>query len=616
MNEDLFPYYERELLYVGQLAQEFAQRHPNAAARLGLEATGAADPFVQRLLQSFALLAGRTHAKIEDDYPELTDPLFHFLYPHFLAPIPSLALVEFDLDWTRVQMPQGFLIAAGSPLDAPGTQEPCKFRTCYPVTLWPIRLVNARFQAPPFPPGSQPPPGAQAALRLELECTGELTFSHLQIDALRFYLFGGAHVIPDLYEVLFNEALQVVFQSERTEQGRTMVTLAPEACLRPVGFKPDEGLLPYPDNARLGYRLLTEFFAYPAKFQFLDLKGWDHVAAAGLGKKCEVVIYCKRTLKTLEQGVGNGTFRLGCTPVVNLFSREAESINLTRRQQEYRVMIDHTAPLTTEIYSVDAVSSTDAAVSRTTSYPAFQELAHAQTDFRHGIFWYTTRRRSLREDDQGTEVYISLVNLDFEPNWPSDETLKVETTCTNRDLPLQLEAGPKGVSMNLQVPAPVHGVKCLRPPTAPLRPPARRGGYWRLVSHLSPSPLSLQEGPAGREALQDLLKNYDFSDPAAGQKHLADLALQMINGVLGVRHRRVLGRIPSDLKRGFCRGVEVILELDRDRFPGTGVFLFAQVMEHFFGLYATNNSFTRLIARTPQAVLKKWAARTGDIPLL
>src|SRR4029077_6994394 len=140
MIDHLFPYYERELRYVNLLTQEFARRHPNAAKRLGLEATGSSDPYVQRLLETFALLAGRTHAKIEDEYPELSDGLLQFLYPHFLAPIPSMAMLQFEADPARVQAPTGFTMPAGSMVDAATEPVACKFRTAYPVTLWPIRV--------------------------------------------------------------------------------------------------------------------------------------------------------------------------------------------------------------------------------------------------------------------------------------------------------------------------------------------------------------------------------------------------------------------------------------------------------------------------------------------
>jgi type VI secretion system protein ImpG len=110
MSETLYPYYERELLFIRQLAQEFARRYPAAAGRLLLEPNRSTDPHVERLIEAFALLAGRIHHKIDDEFPELTDALLSVLYPHYLAPIPSMAIVQFQLDAERSQLPDGFSI--------------------------------------------------------------------------------------------------------------------------------------------------------------------------------------------------------------------------------------------------------------------------------------------------------------------------------------------------------------------------------------------------------------------------------------------------------------------------------------------------------------------------
>src|SRR5438270_8986990 len=110
MSDELFPYYERELLFIRQLSQEFAKQYPAAAGRLLLEPNRSTDPHVERLIESFALLAGRIHHKLDDEFPELTDALLNILYPHYLAPVPSMAMVQFDLDAGRAQLPNGFLI--------------------------------------------------------------------------------------------------------------------------------------------------------------------------------------------------------------------------------------------------------------------------------------------------------------------------------------------------------------------------------------------------------------------------------------------------------------------------------------------------------------------------
>lgn len=619
MSDALFPYYERELLFIRQMAQEFARQYPAAAGRLLLEPNRSADPHVERLIESFAFLAGRIHHKLDDEFPELTDALLQVLYPHYLAPVPSLAIVEFELDGARAQLPKGFPIAKHSRLHtAPLGGLECRYRTCYPVTLWPVKLTNARFQAPPFPPGVQAPPRTAALLRLQFECVGQMKFADLALDRLRLFLFGDAQVIPPLYEVLFNHAVQVVFRPGERETTPPPVVATPQQCLFQVGFEPEENLFPYPPRSFSGYRLLTEFFAYPTKFLFLDLGGWQQVCQRGYPKKCEVLIFFNRTLKSLEQGVEAATFRLGCTPIINLFEQIAEPIPLTHTKHEYRIVPNVAYPQGMEVYAVDAVTSTDPTTNQTTEYQPFYSFRHGRTEENTQAFWYSSRRPSLEENDRGTEVYLHLTDLSFQPTLPAAATLVVRTTCTNRNLPLQLQLAGDALSFELEMAAPLARLRCLRPPTSPLRPPLRRGGYWRLLSHLSLNHLSLTDPREGRAALQEILRLYDFSDPEVGQQQMAAVTRQLIEGITSVSCRRVVGRTAGAATGGFCRGIEVTVELDEQKYIGTGVMLFASVLERFFGLYASINSFSQLVARTSQGegIIKKWPPRAGEQPLL
>src|SRR5438046_9298607 len=112
MIDTLFPYYERELIFIRQFAQDFARQYPAAAGRLLLEQTQSTDPHIERLIEAFALLAGRIHHKLDDEFPELTEPLLGLLYPHYLATVPSMAIVQFDLDAERGRLPAGFHLKA------------------------------------------------------------------------------------------------------------------------------------------------------------------------------------------------------------------------------------------------------------------------------------------------------------------------------------------------------------------------------------------------------------------------------------------------------------------------------------------------------------------------
>ena len=616
MNDELYGYYERELIFIRQFAQDFARQYPAAAGRLLLEQDRSVDPHVERLLEGFALLAGRVHQKLDDEFPELTESLLGVLYPHFLAPVPSMAIVQFDLDHERGQFIDGYTIDAGSQLrSSPVADVVCRFRTGYPVDLWPIEVASARVHSPPYPPGIPTPPvGTAAALRLRLRCRGGHTFAELAtLDHLRFFLAGDSQMVATLYEFLFTHALQVVYQSP---DGSRECRLTPEEALAQVGFETDEGLLPYPPQSFLGYRLLTEFFAFPAKFLFVDLGGFDHLDRDGLADRLDVVIFLSRTAINIEQGVEVRTFRLGCTPVINLFEKTAEPIALTQARHEYRVIPDVAIPHGLEIFSVDAVTGVDPVTRTSTEYQPFHSFQHGATRNDQRAFWQASRRASTG-DDRGTEIFLRLSDLDFHPQLPAESTLVVRTTCTNRDLAGRLRHLGDRLTFDLELAAPVAKIQCVRLPTAPSRLPSRRGLHWRLISHLSLNHLSLADGSLGRQSLQELLSLYDVSNSELGESFAA-VHRQMIEGITALSSRRVVNWIETPEASAFCRGLEVTIEFDEAKYVGTGVFLFASVLERFLSLYVSINSFCQLVARirSPQELLKAWPPRLGSRPTL
>ena len=618
MSEALYHYYERELTFIRQFAQEFARLYPGTAGRLLLEPNRSTDPHVERLIESFALLTGRIQHKLDDEFPELTTALLGVLYPHYLAPIPSMAIVQFDLDAERSRSPEGFAIGRHSPLSTRPVEDlPCRYRTGYPVRLWPVRVADAKLVRPPFPRGLNPPRGTAAALRIELEAEGGQKFAELDLDSLRLYLKGESETVALLYDLLFNHALEVVLRDPAGAASRPPVSLRPGEGLAQVGFEREDGLLPYPPQSFVGYRLLSEFFAFPYKFHFVDLCGLRRACRAGYEKQLEVVIFVDRTWPKLEQDVTAETFRLGCTPVINLFEQTAEPIPMTGARHEYRVVPDVAYPDGMEVYSVDEVTSVDPIAGETAEYLPFYSLRHGTTLEERRDFWYASRRPSTRPNDRGTEVYLNLVNLDFNPARPGDPTLVVRTTCTNRELPAVLQQAGERLIFDLEAAAPLSRIRCVQSPSIPLRPPLRRGSYWRLISHLCLNHLSLADSTQGRESLLEILRLYDVSDPGVN-KHRAMVTRQLIEGITSVSSRRVTGRLAGAGLVAFCRGMEVTIEFDEQKYLGSGVLLFASVLERFLALYTTINSFTQLIARTTQGEgpLKIWPPRAGDQTLI
>ncbi len=604
MSDELLPYYNRELAFLRRLGAEFAQAHPKIAGRLRLGPDSSEDPHVSRLLEAFAYLNARTRFKLEDDFPEITDALLGVLYPHYLHPVPSMAILQFALAADQAELTAGYSVPPGTAVETEPIQgEPCRFRTCYPVTVWPIEMESARLSGPPFTAPTTPRSAqAVAVLRLSMRCRAPgVSFANLPIPALRFFLKGQPQHAYALYELICNNTIEVALAGP---DPKAPVVVLDKDVLRPVGLELDEGLLPYPARSFPGYRLLTEFFAFPEKFLFLDL-ALPPRSLARMGNRLDVYLYLNRSSGDLEQNLTADTFRLGCTPMVNLFRQRAEPIPLTHRDPEVRVVPDVRRPLALEVYSVDRVTAS------TADGGAVEYLPFYST--RHGgrAFWSAARRPAERphgQVDAGTEVFLSLVDLDFQPLAPSDGVLDVETTCLNRDLPHRLPFG--GDQPRLQLSeggAPLAPLACLTPPTRTRRPPMKHGARWRLVSHLVLNHLSLEGG----EGLREILALYDFNDSAETRA--------MIEGVVQVNSRRVVGRVRGGREGvGFCKGVEVSLQLDEDRFTGSGLYLFASVLERFLGLYCSINSFSKLVLTTTrrEGELKRWPPRAGTKVLL
>lgn len=616
MTRPIYPYYERELAYLRQSAREFARQYPATAGRLLLEPGRSADPHVERLLEGAALLAGRVRHKLDDEFPELTDALLGVLYPHYLAPIPSCAVVQFDPDPARVNVAGGHTLPAGTRLHTqPVNGLRCRYRTASPVTLWPLALRQAEWLPPPFPRGVQPPARTAAVLRLRFDAAAGARLGDLRLDRLRLFLSADPQLVPELYEALLNNVLSVAVRDPDSADERACVTRPAADFLAPGGFGDDDGLLPYPAHALPGYRLLTEYFVFPQKFWFVDLVGLAAARPALGGRRFEVLVYLDRTLPALEQAVDATTFRPGCAPAVNLFEQTAEPIPVTHTRAEYPVVPNVAFPLGMEVYSIGAVTLTSPSAPGPAEYEPFFAVRYGRRDDRRA-FWYSSRKSPLGPDDRGTNVQIALVDSDFEPGRPADGVLVVRTLCTNRDLPDRLRQSGVAAAFEPEAAAPVSRVRCLYGPTSPLRPFGRRG-FWPLVSHLTLSHLGLNEDADATAALKGILALYDLSDADAGDQRSAT-ARQAIDGVTRVTSRPVVRRVGKLTAAGFCRGLEVDLLLDEEKFVGVGEYLFASILERFFSLHATANSFTRLVVRNRAGgePLKAWPPRAGRQPLL
>lgn len=608
MRDDLLDYYENELTFLRQMGKEFAEKHPKIASRLQLDSNRCDDPHVERLLEGFAFLAARVHLKVDDEFPQITEGLLNILYPHFLRPVPSMTVAQFRLDPEQGKLASGLAIPRGVFLySRPVDGVPCKFRSCYDVNLWPIQVSDARWMTPDKLTPTVRAPEAVAALRIELRCLSDIVFEKMGIPFLRFYLNGEGDVVNTLYELLCNNCCQILVRDPDSPQ--KPASFLDNASLRPMGFSESESVLPYPRRSFQGYRLLQEYFTFPEKFFFLELNGLEQPLKALSGGRAEIVFLfssfeAEQRQQRLMVGVTAKSFALGCSPIVNLFPQTAEPIILTQRRSEYAVVPDARRRTATEIFSIEEVISSDPVSHELTRYEPFYSYRHRNLRDEKQTFWYSTRRASTRKSDLGTEVSLFLVDLAKRTCLPEAQSITVRCTCTNRDIVSRLPFGNEQGDFEVEGVGSLKGAVALRKPTPTLRPPIGRNALWRLISHLALNYLSLVE--EGKEAFQEVLRLYNFSDSA-------DLDKQ-ISGISELSSKRHFARINSELGISFARGTQVKIEFDEDDYSGGGVYLFAAVIEQFLGLYASLNSFNQLVVKTRQrrGVLKEWPPRAGQ----
>lgn len=611
MADDLLPYYEKELAFIRQMGAEFANEHPKIAGRLGINAETIEDPHVSRLIEGFAYLNARIQHKLDDDFPELSDALLEVLFPHYQRPIPSVSIVQFVADEEKLEA--SYRLPKNTLLETEQFQgETCRFSAIYETQLHPFKLTEANLLGRPFTtPGSKQLKGSAAVLKLSLKTfNSDITFAEEKPDSIRFYLKGQPQHINPLYELLLNNCQAVVMTKSETDNDPIRL---PTSIIKAVGFNIDEGLLPYPDSSFMGYRLLTEYFTFPEKFMFIELSGFQDKIPEDAEDTLDFYLYLSDSDVELEHNISAETFQMGCSPAVNLFEHRCDPIKLDHTTTEYQVVADARRPVGYEVYAINNITASTSSGNKETYLPLYG-TNHENQDTDNHAYWFATRRNAKMGSyirDDGSDVFLSLVDLHFNPNNPDDRTLNIETTCCNRDQPAKLPFSADQPRLQCVDSAPpCEKIRCLTQPSATVRPSMRNNARWRLISHLSLNHLSLTGRDDATQALKEILRLYDFKESSVNRAQ--------IESINQVSTKAISAPLNIDGHTTMCRGIEIEIELDDSQLSGSSSYLFATVLEHFFALYCSLNSFTRVLVKlkSKEGYLKKCPPRAGEKTLL
>ena len=622
MDARMLRYYNQELAYMREMGAEFAAAFPKIAARLALDATEVADPYVERLLEGFSFLSARVRLKLDAEFPRFTQHLLECVYPHYLAPTPSMAIVQFTPAMTEGSLATGFTVPRGTLLRGQiprGEVTACQFRTAHELTLWPIEITEARYV--PFAPDlplntlrlAEP---VQAVLRLKLRAAAPFTFDQLAMDRLTLFLSGGDEVALKLHELILGSGLGV-FVAPPARPMPWFEWLGRDA-IQPVGFARDQALIPYTTRSFSGYRLLHEYFAFPERFRFVELAGLRKALARHSGDEIELAIPLARSDGALGALVDRGGFALHCTPAINLFSRRADRIHVSDQQAEHHVVVDRTKPMDFEVYGVERVVGYSEGLDAEREFRPFYASVDADGVLpAHGYFAMRREPRALSERQRrdgartsyiGSEVSLSLVDAREAPYSETLRQLAVDVLVTNRDLPLLMPVGSDR-DFSLAISAPVEGIRCLRGPSRP-RPAILDGEIpWRLTSHLSLNYLTVADldEQQGATALREFLELYadlvDADMPDA-------ISRRQSQGIRRVSVTPRTRRLPAPGPIVFGRGLEIRVTVDETSFAGASAFMLGAVLEQVFARLASMNTFTELVLVSERrGEIKRWPPR-------
>lgn len=625
MDKRFLGLYNEELQFIREQSGEFAAAYPKIAGRLALDREGkeiCPDPFVERLLEGFAFLTARVRHKFDAGFPRFTQGLLETIYPHYLCPTPSMLVARFEAELADGALVGGFKIPRGTTLRAlPGKNErtACEFRTAHDATLWPLRLSEAQYYTRDLGTlGLSAAGGARAALRFRFEITAGANANALKhIPSLDLYIRGNDEIPVRIYEQLIGRQQTTFLRPVETGRITTARSLGLQAVKR-VGLAEDEALLPPSPRTFEGYRLLKEYFAFPQRFLFVRLAGLGEALADLSATSFDVIVLLSSAEPLLEGRIDRSSFDLNCTPAINLVRRRADRIQLDARFHEHQVIVDRTRPLDFEVFQIASVKGIGANSEEVQEFRPFYQSSGGDP----GGAYFTAHRmpRVLTEREKrfgkessyaGSELYLSLVDSQSAPYRGDLRQVAIEVLTTNRHLPLTMGIGQARTDFTMDGGGPVKAISCVTGPTAPREAFIDGEILWRLISHLSLNYHSIVSTSTeeGRVAFREMLRLYSNPNDRS--------MLKQIEGVQSVEARAVVRRIDTPGAMTFVRGTELALQLDESAFTGAGVFLFGAVAERFFAKYASINSFTETVIKSPQrGEVMRWPIQTGLRPLL
>jgi len=583
--KQLADYVQRELLALRELGREAMERNPALEPFFG---TPGRDPDVERLLEGFAFLVGRLRQKLDDELPEITHGLFSTLWPNYLRPVPAASIIQYQVTDNATGatfIPRGTLVDS---VVVDGF--PCRFQTVYDTEVLPLRVEDLRILER----------NGTATLAVRFSVT-KGSLRSLSFSSLRVFFSGEEVISHTLYLNLTRRLKEIRFVVKDSEQREHVAAVLPPSCVRPLGFREDEGLYPYPKETALGYRILQEYFCYPEKFLFVEIAGLkqgltqETLTRFGDAKEFELH-FVLPALPEHYESFQASNWNLCCTPVVNIFPFATKQKRLTKGQSWYKIIPNANYPDALAVYSVEEVNLWGKEGKGNALYEnvnPFEHMIHNKGKIRCRV----DIRPTL--DRKNMETVIQVDGLDH-----AGLTIRLQLLCTNGTWPKRLGVGdicvPTGSGGKVSVP-----FKNILPITAPHPPPCDEDTLWKVLSNMRLNYIPLIDVAAFRA----MIATYAFravTDRVEARR--VNKLLHSIRAIASPSTDRLFDGIPR-------RGARTTITMDQSFFSCEGAMvLFASVLNEFLSMYATVNSFHQLIVReASRGEEYHWPARLGSL---
>lgn len=620
-DQELYDYFLREMDYLRSRAKIFAEEYDEVARELRLSDMKSSDPHVELLLQSFAYLSASVRRDMAAQSNHLPNQLLGILYPHLVKPVPTMFVIQPDVSpqfakfdgLKRLDKGREFYADV---LSSKKGKLRCTVSTAYETPLRPfditeIRLssikdVSARLGDHLTSVIQAKLDKAHTALQVSIKNHGDKSTAEFEPDNLRFFVRGEQnrpHSAYQLYEQLAKECIGIVINNRAAEPSQSMDAGSYQCldndAIKWIGFNDDCAVLPFGDNSHSAYRIIQEYFLFPEKYLFFDVQG---INGQALGAEFELY-FLLSTPPDTQLRPDKNSLCLNSIPVINLYKKHLNSINLDDRDHEYRLVGDNKNHACCEIHSLTEVLTIPVVgePERAQPYAGIDaHLLHANDRL------YSTRTElSGLKSIPGTETYITLHKTDNQKSASIDDILAVKALCTNRRLAENLRIND---TMTLVGPGPISRAKVISKPTMHKPPSLNSDKPWRLLSNLVLNTTTLET--QGLDVLKSILLTY--SDEQA-KAHFAQ-----VDSIVSIQTERVVRRVGLEGWRGLCRGLAVQIEIDITRFDGSSLHLFGEVLNRFMGLYANINSFVEcsLTVKQEKGIFKQWPPLAGAQILL